>query len=221
MQNVETILASESGLPYGTGNTLAYHAVGYQPYSAWVYQQTYDQNGTPIPGVMVDRNGDGILNNNDRYYTQLRPNWTYGFSTALNYKNWDLNASFRGQIGGKVYNARKMVQGYQMSAVPQNGQSVNNVLNYTMNSPFYNITDYVIYSDYFLEDATFLRLDNVTLGYLIKNMFGNTNVRVYGSVNNAFVISKYKGMDPENFNAIDNNFYPRPRVYTLGFNFNF
>ena len=90
-----------------------------------------------------------------------------------------------------------------------------------MNSPFYNITDYVIYSDYFLEDATFLRLDNVTLGYLIKNMFGNTNVRVYGSVNNAFVISKYKGMDPENFNAIDNNFYPRPRVYTLGFNFNF
>lgn len=170
---------------------------------------------------MVDRNGNGILNNNDRYYTQLRPNWTYGFSTALNYKNWDLNASFRGQIGGKVYNARKMVQGYQMSAVPQNGQSVNNVLNYTMNSPFYNITDYVIYSDYFLEDATFLRLDNVTLGYLIKNMFGNTNVRVYGSVNNAFVISKYKGMDPENFNAIDNNFYPRPRVYTLGFNFNF
>ena len=221
LQNVETILASESGLPYGTGNTLAYHAVGYQPYSAWVYQQTYNQNGTPIPGVMVDRNGDGILNNNDRYYTQLRPNWTYGFSTALNYKNWDLNASFRGQIGGKVYNARKMVQGYQMSAVPQNGQSVNNVLNYTMNSPFYNITDYVIYSDYFLEDATFLRLDNVTLGYLIKNMFGNTNVRVYGSVNNAFVISKYKGMDPENFNAIDNNFYPRPRVYTLGFNFNF
>ncbi len=221
LKNVESISAADSGLPVGTGVNLAYHAVGYNPYSAWVFQQIYDSAGNPLQGVVVDRNGDGIINNDDRHYVQLRPNWTYGFSTSVNYKNWDFSANFRGQIGGKVYNARKMSQGFRDYAVPQNSNNLNNVLNFAANTPFKNLTDEVIFSDYFLEDATFLRMDNATIGYLVKNMFGSTNVRIYGSVNNAFVITKYKGLDPENFNAIDTNFYPRPRTYTIGFNFNF
>ncbi|PWW27536.1 SusC/RagA family TonB-linked outer membrane protein [Chryseobacterium sp. AG844] len=215
------LLAQDGGLPVGTGTQLAYHVEGYQPYSAWVFQQVYDSAGNPLPDVYVDRNGDGKINNDDRYYTALRPNWTYGFSTTLNYKNWDLSANFRGQIGGKVFNSRKLAQGFKSYAVPQNDVALNNVLNYTANSPFMNLTDNTYFSDFFLEDASFLRLDNATIGYLVKNMFGSTNVRIYGSVSNAFVITKYKGQDPENFNAIDNNFYPRPRIYTLGFNFNF
>lgn len=221
LKNVESISASDSGLPVGTGVSLAYHAVNEQPYSAWVFQQVYDNNGNLLSGVVVDRNGDGIINNDDRFYEPLRPNWTYGFSTTLNVKNWDFSANFRGQIGGKVYNARKMSQGFREYAVPQNSNSLNNVLYFAENTPFTALNDNIIFSDYFLEDATFLKLDNATLGYLFKNVFGNTNMRVYGSVSNAFTITDYSGLDPENFNAIDTNFYPRPRTYTIGFNFNF
>lgn len=221
LEDVEFIAASDGGLPVGTGVNLAYHAVGYQPHSAWVFKQLYDANGNPLQDVYIDKNGDGKINNDDRYFTPLRPNWTYGFGTTLNYKQWDFGANFRGQIGGKVFNARKLAQGFRQYAVPQNDLSLNNVLNYTMNSPFTNLTDETYFSDYYLEDATFLRMDNATIGYLFNDLFGNTDLRVYGSVNNAFVITKYTGQDPENFNGIDNNFYPRPRIYTIGFNFNF
>lgn len=219
--NILVFEAPDGGLPVGTGVNLAYHAVGYQPQSAWVFEQVYDANGAPLQNVYVDRNNDGKLTNDDRYYQAIRPNWTYGFSTNLNYRQWDFNANFRGQIGGKVFNARKLAQGFRQYAVPQNDVALNNVLNYTMNSPFNNLTNETYFSDFFLEDASFLRLDNVSLGYLVKNFFGDNSVRIYASVNNAFIITKYSGQDPENFNGIDNNFYPRPRVYTLGFNLNF
>lgn len=221
LDQLELIQGQDGGLPVGTGNILAYNAVGYQPFSANVYEQVYDSNGNPLAGVVVDRNNDGIINTKDKYFTAIRPNWTYGFSTSFNYKKFDFSTSLRGQIGGKVFNARKLSQGYRQSSVPQNGLSVNNANSYAAVSPFDNITDTVIYSDFFLEDASFLRMDNATVGYLIENAFKGTNIRVYASVNNAFVITKYKGVDPENFNGIDNNFYPRPRVYTVGFNLNF
>lgn len=200
---------------------IAYNTVGYQPYSAWVFQQVYDANGNPLAEVYVDRNGDGVINNSDRYYRPIRPNWTYGFGTSFNYKNWDLSAAFRGQIGGEIYNTRKIAQGYRSSAVPANSNNLNNVITYAADSPFLQLSDNTYFSDYFLEDATFLKLDNITLGYMIKNMFGNTNVRVYGAVNNVYTWTNFTGQDPENFNGIDNNFYPRPRVFTIGFNFNF
>ena len=221
LKNVPSIVDVNGGLPIGTGVKLAYNTVGQAPYSAWVFQQVYDSTGRLLPDVYVDRNGDGKITNDDRYYRQLRPNWTYGFSTTANYKNWDLNASFRGQIGGLVYNSRNLVQGFISYTAPQNGQNLNNVLNSTATSPFNNYTDNSYYSDYFLEDATFLKLDNVSLGYLVKNFIKNANVRIYASVNNVYTWTKYSGQDPENYSGIDNNFYPRPRVYTLGFNFNF
>jgi len=207
-------------LPIGTGIKIANNAVGYQPYSAWVLQQVYDSNGNPLDNVYVDKNNDGIINENDRYYKAIRPRWTYGFSTSLTYKNWDLNAAFRGQIGGLIYNTRKLAQGFKSYTVPQNSQNLNNVLVSTADSPF-TLSDNLYFSDYFLEDASFLKLDNVTVGYLFKNVFKSTNVRVYASVNNVYTWTNYSGQDPENFNGIDNNFYPRPRTYTIGFNFNF
>jgi len=221
LKNVSSIVDNGSTLPFGTGVKLAYNAIGQSPYSAWVFQQVYDTNGNLLPEVYVDRNNDGVINNDDRYYKALRPNWTYGFNTSLNYKNWDMNASFRGQIGGLAYNTRNLAQGFISYTAPQNGQNLNNVLNSTATSPFVSLTDNTYFSDYFLENASFLKLDNVSLGYLIKNFIGDTSVRVYGSVNNVYTWTKYTGQDPENFTGIDNNFYPRPRVYTLGFNFNF
>jgi len=221
LKNITTFSDSGSTLPVGTGINIAYNTVGYQPYSAWVFQQVYDASGKPLAEVYVDRNGDGVINNSDRYYRPIRPNWTYGFGTSFNYKNWDLSAAFRGQIGGEIYNTRKIAQGYRSSAVPANSNNLNNVINYATDSPFLQLSDNTYFSDYFLEDATFLKLDNVTVGYMIKNMFGDTNVRVYGAVNNVYTWTNFTGQDPENFNGIDNNFYPRPRVFTLGFNFNF
>jgi len=211
---------TSSTLPIGTGVRLANNAVNYQPYSAWVLEQVYDSNGSPLDNVYVDRNNDGVINDNDRYYKAIRPRWTYGFSTSLTYKNWDLNAAFRGQIGGLIYNTRKLAQGFKSYTIPQNSQSLNNVLVSTADSPF-TLSDNLYFSDYFLEDASFLRLDNVTIGYLFKNVFKGTNVRVYASANNVYTWTNYSGQDPENFNGIDNNFYPRPRTYTIGFNFNF
>ena len=209
----------------GTGNNLAYHAVGYQPYSAFVYEQVYDVSGQPIVGAYKDRNEDGIINDSDEYYVALRPNWTYGFNATFGYKNFDLSANFRGQIGGQVYNLKKQQNGYRQAAIPtQSTEYIQNVLN------FYNGTASPLFdtyignaerSDYLLEDATFLRCDNISLGYKFAKFMGKSSLRVSGAVNNAFLVTKYTGQDPENFDAIDGNFYPRPRTYTLGVSLDF
>jgi iron complex outermembrane receptor protein len=224
LNGISTVKATESGLPVGTGVILAYHTVGEQAYSAWVWEQVYDSNGNAIFGTYVDRNGDGEIDNKDRYYKALRPNWTYGFSTTFNYKNWDLVANFRGQIGGQVYNSRLLTAGFTERAVQGTSTALNNVLDFYSGAADPNLTSQVgdvQYSDYFLEDASFLRCDNITLGYKFAKFVKSSSLRVYGSVNNAFIITKYSGQDPENFNSIDNNFYPRPRIYTFGVSLDF
>ncbi|MFI8602859.1 SusC/RagA family TonB-linked outer membrane protein [Cellulophaga baltica] len=224
LKDVTRITASESGLPTGTGVSLAYHTVGYQPYSAWVFKQVYDFNGDPISNAFVDINGDNIINNDDRYYETLRPNWTFGFGLNLNYKNWDLSSSFRGQIGGQVYNARRLTSGWIDRAIPNNSNSLSNVLDFnsdTATTSFVNVQGNIPFSDYFLEDASFLRMENIVIGFRVPNFLKDASLRIYGAANNLFVISDYSGQDPENFNAIDNNFYPRPRVFTLGLNLDF
>jgi len=209
----------------GTGNNLAYHAVGQQPYSAFVYEQVYDASGEPVVGAYKDRNGDGIINDSDEYYVVLRPNWTYGFNMTFGYKNFDLTANFRGQIGGQVYNLKKQQNGYIQAAIPsQSTEYVQNVLNFydgTASPLFDTYLGNAERSDYLLEDATFLRCDNISLGYKFAKFVGKSSLRVSGAVNNAFLVTKYTGQDPENFDAIDGNFYPRPRTYTLGVSLDF
>lgn len=218
--------ASDAGGVGGTGAPLAYHHVGSQPFSALVYEQLYDANGQPIVGAYKDRNGDGVVTpTGDRYYVALRPNWTYGFSTTVNYKNWDLAANFRGQLGGQVYNLKKKDLGNVQTAASLNGNSLNNVLDFYSGAanPLFinNYTDFENYSDYWLEDATFLRCDNISLAYKFSKFVAKSSLRVSGSVNNAFIITNYSGQDPENFNSIDGNLYPRPRTYTLGLSLDF
>jgi TonB-linked SusC/RagA family outer membrane protein len=224
LEGITEVQATESGLPTGTGLFLANHAVGKQPYSAWVFQQIYDTNGQPIPNAFRDLNGDNKIDNKDRYYKALRPNWTYGFNTTFTYKNWDLTANFRGQIGGQVYNSRITTTGFTDRAIQGTSSALNNVLNFydgTANPLFKDFNGNSTFSDYLLEDATFLRLDNVTVGYKFAKFINNSSLKVYGSVNNAFIATKYSGQDPENFNAIDNNFYPRPRTFTFGLSLDF
>ncbi len=224
LEDVSRITASESGIPTGTGVNIAYHAVGHQPYSAWVFRQLYDSAGNPIHGAFADFNGDGIVDNDDRYYRTLRPNWTFGFGFEFNYDKFDLSSSFRGQFGGQVYNSRRLTSGWVDSAIPNNSNSMSNVLNFYSGAAdpnFVNVQGNVPFSDYFLEDATFLRCENIVLGYRLDNAIPNVSMRFFGALNNPFIITKYDGQDPENFNSIDNNFYPRPRSFTVGVNLDF
>lgn len=224
LNDVSQITAFESGIGTQTGVFLARHAVGFQPYSAWVFQQLYSPDGSLIPGAFVDRNDDGVITNDDRYYKALRPNWTFGFGFNFNYKNWDLSSNFRGQIGGQTYNQRKMSLGWVDAALPVNTNSLTNVLNFyggEADPSIQNIQGNVPLSDYYLEDATFLRCENIVVGYRFNKFIKSSSLRLYGALNNPFIITKYKGQDPENFNSIDNNFYPRPRMYTFGLSLDF
>ncbi|MGJ8591006.1 MAG: SusC/RagA family TonB-linked outer membrane protein [Aquaticitalea sp.] len=218
-------ISAGGGLAIGTGNNLLYHAVGQQAGSAWVLKQVYDSNGSPILGSFVDLNGDNVINDDDRYYTAIQPNWTFGFGLNLNYKNWDFSSSFRGQMDGQVYNSRRLTNGVIQNVLPLDVQSLNNTLDFYAGAAdlaFTDIFDPSQYSDYYLENASFLRCENIVLGYTLdKNVFKNVNIKLYGAVNNPFIITNYSGQDPENFGGIDNNFYPRPTVYNLGVNIDF
>jgi iron complex outermembrane receptor protein len=222
LDNIELLQAG--GTLRGTGAFLLYNAVGEQPNSAYVFKQVYDVDGNPIPNAFVDLNGDNRITNEDRYFEQIAPNWTYGFGINMNYKNWDLSASFRGQIGGNVYNFNKLNLGFTESALPANNNSITNVLNFydgAANPAFSNVIGNIQFSDYFLEDASFLRCDNISLGHRFDNMIKKGTVRLYAAVTNPFLITDYSGQDPENFGGIDGNFYPRPTVYTFGVNLDF
>ena len=216
LKGVEAI--NQGTIPTGTGTFLFKHALEEQAYSAHVYKQIYDTNGNPIPGAFADLNGDNIINQKDKYYQPIRPNWTYGFGFNLDYKNWNLSSSFRGQLDGKIYNSARLIAGYSQRAIERQDEALNNVLNFNSgaaNAVFLNMQGNQPISDYFLENAAFLRCDNIALGYTFNSVIKNGTLRVSGVVNNPFIITDYSGQDPENFNGLDNNFYPRPTVYTF------
>ncbi len=218
------INVKDGGLAIGTGNELLRHAVGQQAGSAWVFKQVYDTAGDPVLGSFVDLNDDGRITDDDRYYRAIQPNWTFGFGFNLNYKNWDFSASFRGQLDGEVYNSRRLTHGAIENALSLDGNSFNNTLNFftgAANPVFTDIVDPVQYSDYFLEGASFLRCENIVLGHTLNNAIKNARLKIYGAVNNPFLITNYSGQDPENFTGIDNNFYPRATIYNLGVNIDF
>lgn len=219
--------ANGGGIGRGTGINILQVAVDQRDRSFWLFEQVYDSNGQPIEDAFVDQNNDGIINDLDRKFTAVDPKWTYGFGTNLFYKKLDFSANFRGQIGGNIYNANLLNRGFSDGIIPttSDGYITNtlNLFNGTTYSGFTaNPSDNQALSDYFLSDATFLRLDNITLGYKIDNLFNNkVNMRVYGSVNNVFIISDYDGLDPENFSGIEQSPYARPRTYTFGINVDF
>ncbi|MDO5977814.1 SusC/RagA family TonB-linked outer membrane protein [Flavivirga spongiicola] len=224
LKGAEQINAPDGGLAIGTGNILLRHALGEQAGSAWVLKQVYDVDGDPILGSFVDLNDDGRITEADRYYRAIQPNWTFGFGINMNYKNWDLSASFRGQLDGEIYNSRRLTHGAIDNAKSLDGTFFVNSLNFftgDANAVFTDILDPVQYSDYFIEGASFLRCENIVLGHTLTNLLKNATLKIYGAVNNPFLITNYSGQDPENFIGIDNDFYPRATVYNLGVNIDF
>mgnify|MGYP006287886121 CR=1 FL=1 len=210
------------GIAGGVGNTIQIHSTGYPRNAFYVYEQVYDENGDPIEGVYVDRNNDGSITSDDKYrYKKAAPSVYGGFSSRLNYKNWDFRFSGRVNLGNYVYNNIASGNSAYNSMFYSDGW-VNNqttsLLDLRFDDPRYM-------SDHFVEDASFLRMDNITLGYTFENVMNllenPTNIRVYTTVQNAFVVTPYDGLDPEIQGGIDNNVYPRPRTFLFGVSANF
>lgn len=210
----------------GTGGSdLVMHTVGCSPYTFYTFQQLYDAAGNPIQNAFVDRDGDGQITQSDRYNTgkSPMPDFFFGLNLKLSYKNWDFGFNGHGSIGNYAFND-------YFSAHSSADFDVNSGIlpNYASTV---KKTGWVLpnsgeqwYSDMFLEDASFFRMDDINLGYTFRNVGKcKTTIRLAAGVQNVFVITKYSGVDPEVSSAqgIDGTFWPRPRIYSLRVNVNF
>lgn len=194
---------------------------GYAPLTFYVYEQVYDSNGKPLEGVYVDRNKDGVIDENDRYYYKKpAPDVTMGFSSKWNYKNWDFGFNGRVSLGNYVYNAAAANSAeLALTSIYSNSIFLSNRPKSALSTNFENKQ---LLSDYYVQNASFLKIDNITLGYTFSKLFNkNSTMRVYGTVQNPIVITKYDGLDPEVFNGIDHDLYPRPLMFMFGVNLNF
>ena len=209
------------GISGGTGNQIQTQQEGYGANAFYVYQQVYDESGNPIDNAVVDRNGDGQINDDDRYISKTPfADVTMGINTSMSYKNFDFSLASRASLGNYVYNNTVSANAYT-GRLFENG-IIRNVAGDLANSGFTAMTEEVLMSDYYLENASFYKIDNITLGYTLpEGLFNNVDMRVFGSVNNVATFTDYSGLDPEVFGGIDNNFYPRPRVWSFGVNVNF
>ena len=207
------------GIDAGTNQK---HQVGEMPGTFYLYQQVYDENGKPIQNAFVDRNNDGQITEADRYLTHKSPmaKIYMGFSSQFSYKKWDLGFNLRANFGNYVYNG--VASGNSTSNNYGGKGFITNLYNGFQDTGFTLLnTSEQMASDYFLENASFLKMDNLTLGYSFQNLFAaKLSGRISASVQNVFTISKYSGLDPE-CGAIDSNIWPRPRTYTIGLNLNF
>lgn len=210
---------SEGDISGGVGNRIQIHSVGYPTRSFFVYEQVYDQNGNPIEGLYVDRSGDGQITEDDRYqYKKPAPDIFMGFSSRLEYKNFDFSFNGRINLGNYVYNNVNSSQGVYQDMV-HTTYYLQNVNAGVLESNFENFR---FFTDYYVQNASFLRMDNITLGYSLQDVaMDKLDIHVYATVQNAFIITKYDGVDPEIENGIDNNFYPRARTFVIGLNVNF
>lgn len=217
-EGAEGVGIPTGGIGGGVGNTIQIHTVGYAPNTFYVYQQVYDEQGNPIEGVYVDQNEDGIINEQDRYrYKNPEPRFFYGINSQLNYDRFSFGFVLRGNVGNYVYN--NVNSGNATYAnLGYSGYLTNltrDVLTTNFRQPQY-------FSDYYMENASFLRMENITMAYDFGDIIGGrTNLRLSANAQNVFIITNYSGLDPEIAGGIDNNFYPRPRIYSVGINLGF
>ena len=213
------------GLAIGDGASDGIKAwkVGRPVEAFYVYQQVYDADGKPVEGQYVDRDGNGILNSSDRYfYKKSTPDVTMGFTSKLIYKNWDFGFSLRASINNYVYNGVEAGNSNMSLTQTYLGKAWHNVIDMARPKNWQSATVRGALSDYYIQNASFLKCDNITLGYSFSNLFGlKANGRVYATVQNVFTITEYKGLDPEIDGGYDGNIYPRPFIGILGVNLNF
>ena len=210
------------GIPSGGDAFTAYKQitrVGYPAYSFFLNQQIYYANGFPIEGLYADLSGEGGIvsgDDADKYiYKNANPDYIMGFNFRYSYKNFDVSASSRASIGNYVYN------GVAAGASYDQMQQIGYWKNFTSQLSDTRFVKRQFTSDYFVENASFLKVDYIAAGYNFKQIMNTFDLRLSFSVQNALTITKYKGMDPEVDGGIDNSFYPRPRTFLLGLNFTF
>ena len=206
------------GISGGTGNTIQRHIVGERPASFYVYKQIYDANNKPIEGLYEDLNRDGIINEKDLYLFQ-NPEARYfvGITSNVTVKRFSAGFVMRGSIGNYMYDNLNSNMGVLRQIVNPLGFLANGSRDY-LNTNFVN-NQY--FSDYYVKNASFLRMDNINFGYDAGEIAKNVRLRITANVQNAFIITKYGGLDPEISGGIDNTIYPRPRTYVLGVNLDF
>ena len=210
------------GISGGTGNNVQMHQVGYPMRTFYLYQQVYDTNGNPVNGVYVDRNNDGQITADDKYLGH-KPDAdvTLGFNTSFSYKNWTFALSGHAAIGNWVYN--NVASDTEMLADLWTNSFISNRVASATRSMF-SQAQYL--SDYYLENASFLKLDNFTIGYTFPKLFNiaqdrPASLNIFGTVQNICTLTRYSGIDPEVFGGIDGALYPRPRTFVAGVKFNF
>lgn len=194
-------------------------STGYAPYAFYVYKQIYDEKtGKPIEGLYADLNGDGQITTDDLYhYHSPSPDWIFGFSTSLTWKKWTLSTSLRAQVGNYLYNGMAMNTG-AWETVSYNSYQLNNLNSSYLETGFQK-RQYL--SDHYVENASFLKMDNLQLSYNFGRVTKWLDLTVSAMIQNVFTITNYSGVDPESANGIDMSVYPRPRTYsiTIGMNF--
>ena len=217
------------GISGGTGNNIQIHREGEAPNSFYVFKQLYDGAGRPIEGAYADLNGDNVINDDDRYVKENPgANANFGFQSSLYYKNFDFAFNLRANVGNYVYNNVKSSKAqYELL---QDNAVLGNIPKSVLETQFQRTAD-VIISDIYVENASFLRMDNITLGYTFSDISkGLNSIRIWGGVQNVFTVTNYTGLDPEVTDndsdltltqGIDNVVYPRPRTLLVGANFKF
>ena len=210
------------GIDGGTGYNALIHRVGEAFNSFYVFEQIYGPDGKPIEGAYVDQNGDNQINDADLIcFKKAAPDVFMGLTSQLSYKNWDFSFALRGRFGNYVYNnVQSNREAYEGANMYDQTGFLKNRLTSARSTDFKNAQ---YRSSYYVQNASFVRMDNISLGYTFNKLFNDKqSARVYATVQNPFVITKYKGLDPEiSGEGIDNNIYPRPRVFMIGLNLNF
>jgi iron complex outermembrane receptor protein len=207
------------GIAGGVGSTIQIHSVGFAPSSFFVFEQLYDENGVLLEGQFADRDGDGIVNEEDKYrYKNPAPRYTFGLTSNLTIGQFDFSFAGRSNIGNYVYNNVKTDMGY-LNRLYASTKYLSNVHKSAVDLQV-NDQGKLTFSDHFITNASFIRLDHVTAGYTFNQLLGKV-LRVYATIQNPVVFSRYDGLDPELGNGIDNNIYPRPRTYLAGVSVNF
>ena len=210
----------------GTGGNSSVHYKGFSPYTFYLYQQAYDAAGKPILNTFIDRNEDGQITEDDKYITgrSATPDFYYGISMQLNYKNWDFGFNGHGTIGNYAIN--KLAVDNSSAYIGTLAYNyLSNLNEYSFRTGFTgNPSTDQAYSDLFIENASFFRLDDINLGYTFREVGkSKMNIRVAASCQNVFTITDYSGLDPEvnNADGVYSTLIPRPRLYTLRLNINF
>lgn len=203
------------GIDGGIGNTIEIQSVGYPILTFYSFEQQYDESGNPIEGSYVDQNGDSVINSSDLIWGEdPTPDFYAGFNANFRYKKWTAGFSVRGEFGNYVYNNVHSTRGVFQN-IPGSGYMQNLSTNYLET----NFQKYQFLSDYYIEKASFIRMDYISVGYNVGKVFNDKAFLNLGvNVQNVFVVTQYSGLDPEIAGGIDKSIYPRPRIYSLNIN---